>query len=176
MAAPALAGPRKGSPSPRYLLKIQSPELKAGVDTRHGLTIDSFLRSRLGQSPALALSSVNADRLEARALRRHLARKRLAGLSTVPRASCKVIRRGGGETVVRCKVSLLLMSMRRHSLISAYSCEAEVTSVRPRTPPAFIERMRRDVLAAAVEGAADDLVAFLEGNKPGTARLPRRGR
>lgn len=178
LPAPATAGPRKvhtkGGAS--YLLRLQAPMLEAGVDTQHGPPLANYLRSKLGQSRALDLGANGAALLKKRALRRHLSRNRLAGLSTVPRASCTVSRKGARKTVVRCRVSLLLMTLRQSALVSAYSCEAEVTSRRPSAPPEFIDRMRKDVLAAAAEGAADDLVAFLEENKPGTGRLPRRGR
>ena len=177
-AAPTAAGPRKISTKvrPNYLLQLQAPKLEDGVDSTHGPPLSNYLRSKLSLSPALALSGADADNLKIRALRRHLARRRLAGLSAVPKASCQVSHQGGNKTVVRCKVMLLLLTLRQQSLVSAYTCEAEVSSRRPSTPPEFIERMRKDVLAAAAEGVAEDLATFLEGNHPGTGRLPRRGR
>lgn len=176
-AAPTDATARKRSlkPSPSYLLELKSPTLETGVDTEHGIPLATALHSKLGQSTTLSLRFADEGPLTGRALRRHLSRLRLAGLSAAPTATCKVSQQGN-RTVVSCTVKLLLMTLRQQNLVAAYSCEAQVESRRPSTPPAFIDRMRRDVLAAAAEGVAEDLVTFLEGNSPGTGRLPRRGR
>jgi len=177
-AAPAEAAPRKRAikPRPSYLLEVKPPKLEAGVKVEHGVPLASALHSKLGESSALSLRFADEEPMQDRAMRRHLTRRRLAGLSAVPTATCEVTKQSGNRTVVRCKVRLLLMTLRRHNLVSAYSCEAQVESRRPSAPPSFIERMRRDVLAAAAEGAAEDLVTFLEKNHPGSGRLPRRGR
>lgn len=177
-AAPADAAPRKhpAKPGPSYLLELKPAKLESGVTVEHGVPLASALHSKLGQSHALSLRFADDEPLQDRALRRHLTRRRLAGLSAVPTATCEVSQQSGNRTVVRCKVRLLLMSLRQRNLISAYSCEAQVESRRPSAPPSFIDRMRRDVLAAAAEGVAEDLTAFLESNSPGSGRLPRRGR
>lgn len=177
-AAPTDVNARKraAKQSPSYLLQVQPPMLEEGVRTEHGVPLATALHTKLGQSTALKLRFADEGPLSRRALRRHLSRLQLSGLTAVPTATCKVSHQGRGRTVVRCTVKLLLMTLRNQNLVSAYSCEAQVESSRPSTPPAFIDRMRRDVLAAAAEGAADDLVTFLEGHSPGTGRLPRRGR
>ena len=174
---PNNANARKPSakPNPSYLLQIQPLMLETGVKTEHGVPLATALHSRLGESSALTLRYADEEPLPKNTLRRHLSRLRLAGLSAVPTANCKVSMQGD-RTVVSCTVKLLLMTLRLQNLISAYSCEAQVESRRPSTSLAFIDGMRRDVLAAAAEGVAEDLIKFLEGNRPGTGRLPRRGR
>ena len=158
--------------APSYFVVLQAPVLDKGLHQSLGTALNKKLQTRLGKSTSLSLGQRPSSKS---ATRRHLKKHRLAGLSAVPRISCKPTRKVNGSTVVRCQVSLMVVTLTRQSLVSAYWCEAEVQSAQPTVTPADLQRMQQDVLVAAADGAADDMLAFLQTTRPGTGRLPRRG-
>lgn len=175
LSLPVHAGPPSKRARPNYFVVVKAPVLAGKLDADHGPALSRTLRHKLGQSSALSLDDAHKA-LGKSAVRRLLRRQRMAGLLTVPRASCRAPRRVGGKTVIRCQVSLLLVTLRRQSMVSALGCAAEVESHRPTLPPEHLHRLQQDVLATAADGAADELATFLVQNRPGTGRLPRRGR
>lgn len=166
--------PASGAPKarPNYFMVLQAPVLADGLHSTLGQALGKKLQTRLGKSVSLSLGERPAGKV---ATKRHLRKSRLSGLATVPRISCKQPKKVNGTTVVRCQVSLMLLTLRRQNLVSAYWCEAEVQSSQPTMSAADLRRMQQDVLVAAADGAADDMLSFLESNRPGTGRLPRKG-
>lgn len=177
-ACPALGAPPRGSAKarPDYYLVVKIPQLERGLDPSHGAVLTTNVRARLARSAALSMPDRANRTLPRATIKRHLRRSRLAGMATVPKASCTSIKGKGDKTVVRCQVSLLLTTLLRNNIVSATSCEAEVSSFQPAMQPADLRRLQRDVLALAADGAAEDLAAHLERTPPGTGRMPRRGR
>lgn len=168
---PAMAAPR-GKARPEFYMVLQAPVLEKGLHADLGSALVKKLQTKLGQSASLTLGDRPAGKA---AIKRHLRKSRMAGLVTVPRISCKAPKKVNGATVVRCQVSLMLITLQRQNLVSAYWCEAEVQSSQPAMTAADLQRMQQDVLEAAADGAADDLLSFLKTTRPGTGRLPRRG-
>ncbi len=166
------AAPRQSKARPSYFVVLQAPVLEKGLHQDLGSALATKLQTRLGKSASLTLGDRPATKS---AVKKHLRKLRMAGLATVPRISCKQPKKVNGTTVVRCQVSLMLVTLRRQNLVSAYWCEAEVQSSQPAMSAADLQRMQKDVLEAAADGAADDMLSFLESNRPGTGRLPRRG-
>ncbi len=162
----------KSKARPSYYVVLQAPVLEKGLHANLALALTRKLQTRLGKSASMTLGQHLGSK---RAVKRHLRKKRLAGLTVVPRVTCKAPKKVNGNTVVRCQTSVMLLSLSRQNLISAYWCEAEVQSALPAMTAADLQRMQQDVLVAAADGAVDDLIAFLETNRPGKGRLPRRG-
>lgn len=168
---PAAGAPR-GKARPNFYMVLQAPVLEKGLHADLGPALAKKLQAKLGQSAALTLGEKISGKA---ATKRHLRKSRMAGLVTVPRISCKAPKKVNGATVVRCSVSLMLITLQRQNLVAAYWCEAEVQSSQPAMTAADLTRMQQDVLVAAADGAADDLLSFLKTNRPGTDRLPRKG-
>lgn len=179
LSQPVVAAPPRGASvkaRPGYFMVVRTPALEDGLDAGQSLPLARALRAKLSQSSALSLGKDEQSSLSPKALKRHLRRLRMAGLAAIPQAKCPPPKKVGKKTIVRCSVSLLLVTLRNQSMVSLYGCEAEVKSFRPSLSREDLNKLRQDVLAIAADGAAEDLARFLETNRPGTGRLPRRGR
>lgn len=165
-------GAPRGKVRTNYFMVLQAPVLEKGLHSDLAAALTRKLQARLAKSASMTLGQHPGSK---RATKRHLRKKRLAGLVAVPRVTCKAPKKVNGNTVVRCQTSVMLLSLSRQNLISAYWCEAEVQSAMPAMTATDLQRMQQDVMVAAADGAADDLISFLESNRPGKGRLPRRG-